>query len=771
MSLTACRVALIGRRLDHNENLGLGYLRAALIQKNAQVDVHYVNDAAELERAVEAVLATNPRVVGLSLADGGSAMLPLAVGEALTRAGYRGHVTAGGQFATLARDWLLARYAWLDSVVRFAGERPLVEIAERVQAGASVGGIPGVTTRSGDGEPAPVLDPSPFSLRPARDELPRVLGHAAAHMAASRGCLGRCQYCGPAALHTLERQEGIRAGISSRSLNLAGVGGARHRELDAVLDEMAELWHERGVRYFYFVDEHLLPYAEPEALAYLRAWKRGLDRRRVGPLGIGTMLRADRITPAIARAFSDVGLVRVFVGLELATEEEGRRFGRRVPGPAELELLSEFARNGVVTVSNLMLLNPYSTPETIRAGIDLLERIPHGVFEATRMMVYHGTRLMRTMREEGRLIGNPLRYGYTFDDPAMERFAEIFTRLRGDAFWNYSVAFRTHDAFLALSLARRLHPERASERLERRLDVVRRAVNRLYAGAYRRALTLALDGAGYGDAGDLVRELRPRVAALEVELDAVESALHRAGATAERPFAPMRAAAAGVVSFALAACGGETRHAEPPRPTPPPLADASPAPLPVEADPALGEVVVPDAGAEAASPGPTCSASEAETAEQAVRSSLTDGAACFSGVVELSDPVTVVARSSSPPRGPGYHFCSPIDETHFETEAKVALAGRVHACNDEDGRPVRVVIEGNAQRQADQLSKKIDGCAGSSWNQTGRVQIVLNKTGKVTRVSASPATPFTRCIQKVLVGLSFPCLSSFDVCPEHVIIE
>jgi len=770
MSLSGCRVALIGRRLEHNENLGLAYLRAALLQKNAHVDVHYVNDAAELARAVGAVLSTNPRVVGLSLADGGSAMLPLAVGEALTRAGYRGHVTAGGQFATLAREWLLSRYAWLDSVVRFAGERPIVEIAERVLAGASVEGIPGVTTRSGDGAPAPVLDPTPFSLRPARDELPSVLGHAAAHIAASRGCLGRCQYCGPAALHTLERQEGIRAGIASRSLSLAGVGGARHRDLDAVSDEMAELWHERGVRYFYFVDEHLLPYTEPEALEYLRAWKRGLARRDVGPLGIGTMLRADRITPAIAREFADLGLVRVFVGLELATEEEGRRFGRRVPGPRELALLSEFARHGVVTVSNLMLLNPYSTPETVHAGIDLLERIPHGVFEATRMMVYHGTRLMRSMQEEGRLVGNPLRYGYTFDDPAMERFAEIFTRLRGDAFWNYSVAFRTHDAFLALALARRLHPERASDALQERLDGVRRAVNRLYASAYRRALALALDGAGYADAEGLVRELRPRVAALEVELDAVEGALLRDGATAERPFAPMRAAAAGIVSFVLAACGGETRHAEPPPPSPPPVTDAAPAPQPVDVRPVPAEVVLPDGGAETGR-GPSCSASEVSSSEEAVRSALADGAACFSGVVELSDPVTVVPRDSSPPRGPGYHFCSPIDETRFETDAKVALAGRVRACNDEEGRPVRIVIDGSAQQQADQIAKKINGCSSSSWNQTGRVQIVLNKAGKVTRVSASPATPFTRCIQKVLVGLSFPCLSSFDVCPEHVIIE
>ena len=138
----------------------------------------YVNDGGDVARALEAILRERPGLVGLSLADGGSAFLPLALGEALARAGYGGHVTSGGQFATLAREWLLARHPWLDSVVRFAGEEPIVEIAERVARGARVHGIPGVTTRQGDGPPADVTNRTPMTLRPARDELPEVLGMA-----------------------------------------------------------------------------------------------------------------------------------------------------------------------------------------------------------------------------------------------------------------------------------------------------------------------------------------------------------------------------------------------------------------------------------------------------------------------------------------------------------------------------------------------------------------------------------------------------------------
>ena len=44
------------------------------------------------------------------------------------------------------------------------------------------------------------------------------------------------------------------------------------------------------------------------------------------------------------------------------------------------------------------------------------------------MQVYHGTRLLDRLAEEGRLMGNPIRYGYSFDDVRVERFAEESSR-------------------------------------------------------------------------------------------------------------------------------------------------------------------------------------------------------------------------------------------------------------------------------------------------------------------------------------------------------
>ncbi|MBK7584876.1 MAG: radical SAM protein [Myxococcales bacterium] len=765
MSLSNARVLLVGRRLPHNENLGLAYLRAALQRKDVQVTTCYLNDATDLARAAHTIVTTAPDVVGLSLADGGSSMLPLALGEAVRRAGYAGHITSGGQFATLAREWLLSRNDWLDSVVRFAGETPIVEIVERVTSGRPVHDLAGVTTRSGDGPPSAVLDTTPMQLFPVRDELPDVLGFPAAHLAASRGCRGRCQYCGPAALHTLERQEGIRAGVASRVLTSAGVGGVRRRELEDVSDEMAALWHERGVRYFYFVDEHILPYEEPEALEYLELWRAALARRNVGAFGVGAMLRADRLTPAIARKFAEFGLVRAFVGLELATEEEGHRFGRRAPGPAELSLLDDFARAGVVTVSNLMLVHPYSTVASIGAGLDLLERIDSGVFEATRMMVYHGTRLMRSMADEGRLLGNPLRYGYTFDDPAIERFAEIFTRLRGEAFWNYSLAYRTHDAFLAFALARRLVPERVSEALPERLQRARLGVNRVYVSAHRQALALAIAGGGFVECGALIRALRPEVHALEQELDEVDTLLLRAAPSRTRMFAPMRSAAASAIGFVLAACGGETTSNAPSK-------DA-------------GADVGGSGGASGGSGGSVsggsggvggtnaCTAADVDAAKQEVVDFLGAKQSCFSG--ELSFSSAPGAHYQLYAGGyPSIRFCDPAAEAALAKQAEQAvlglLAGQIPACIKGDG-PFSTnvyVSSSDGQKMADAIAKA--ACGPGPFGE--QVKIVLDSNGKVLKVDASPTyAALAACIEKALTGLTFPCRASFEVCPEYVIAE
>jgi radical SAM superfamily enzyme YgiQ (UPF0313 family) len=753
-------VALVGRCLPHNENLGLAYLRAALDAADVASSTHFVNDAHGLARAAAAILAAKPDVVGLSLMDGGSALLPLALGEALARAGYRGHVTAGGPFATLARAWLLERYPWLDSVVRHAGEAPLVAIAERASRGEDIAGVPGVTTRAGDGAPSPVLDTTPIDLVPRRDELPEILGHAAAHLTASRGCKGRCAYCGPAALQAEERREGERAGHAHRALSLAGVGGVRRRALEAVCEEMATLFHERGVRYFYFVDEHLLPYDEADALAYLAAWREGLRARDVGAIGIGAMLRADRLTPRIARAFAEVGLVRAFVGLELATPEEARTYGRTAPGPREIELLEVFRDAGVTTVSNLMLVHPESTLDTVEAGLALLERLPAGVFEATKMQVYHGTRLHERLEAEGRVSGNPLRYAYAFRDEPTGRLADVFTRLRAEAFWDYSIAYRTHDAHLALALARRVHPERVAGDVAARLEAVRVRVNALYVSGYRRAIALVRAGGGFREAGDLAAELAVTAKALERELEAIEALLLRAAPARSRLFSPMRAAAASALSFAMvtgaAACGGNVG------------VDRGGATTTTT----TGTTTTGTTSTTTTTSTTACKPDPSPT-EAKIKAAITNADACFSGsvgVTEAPPPSTPFSIDASAGMVTLRACDAPGTQALVKKETDAAAKALADACIETASPAIYAYVTGAAHDDGQKMVEAITAACQPEMSQQGPFVITLDATGAVAGVT-SASQALADCVKKALAGLSFPCLAGFDVCPEFAIAE
>ena len=221
-------VILVGRRLPDNENLGLGCLLGALRDAEIPSEMQPLGGWPDLPRIAARVAEVRPRVVGLSLPDGGSSLLALGLGELLAEEGYPGAIVAGGGFATLARHWLLERYGWLDAVVRHAGEVPLVAVAQRARAGrAGFDRIAGVTTRAGDGEPAPVMDETALRVQATRGELPQILGRRAAHVAASRGCPGCCAYCGPAALQDLERAEARAGGHDPEALRACGIAEMR----------------------------------------------------------------------------------------------------------------------------------------------------------------------------------------------------------------------------------------------------------------------------------------------------------------------------------------------------------------------------------------------------------------------------------------------------------------------------------------------------------------------------------------------------------------
>src|SRR5215213_2401747 len=94
------RIHFVGADLE--ENLGIGILAAVAERSGHGAGIVPFNDVTEIERVVTRAMAGDPDVIGLSIQFQHRAPEFLSLSRKLREAGYKGHITCGGQFPTLA---------------------------------------------------------------------------------------------------------------------------------------------------------------------------------------------------------------------------------------------------------------------------------------------------------------------------------------------------------------------------------------------------------------------------------------------------------------------------------------------------------------------------------------------------------------------------------------------------------------------------------------------------------------------------------------------
>jgi radical SAM superfamily enzyme YgiQ (UPF0313 family) len=236
--------ALVGPEIE--ENLSLRYLASSLAAAGFRSEIVPFSGELELESALAAIVEapTPPLLVGLSLAFQWKATDTLALALALRERGYRGHITAGGHFATFACGDLLRDFVELDSIVRQEGEHTLVALLEAITKGAPLHDIPGLGFRVGEEVVLTALPSNPELATlppPDRRGTPAAcFDHRIAPLVSSRGCYANCTFCCIAAWHE-QTLPGKRY---------------RVREPDAVAQEMVELARTRDIEIFVFHDDN-----------------------------------------------------------------------------------------------------------------------------------------------------------------------------------------------------------------------------------------------------------------------------------------------------------------------------------------------------------------------------------------------------------------------------------------------------------------------------------------------------------------------------------
>ncbi|MBW2452900.1 MAG: B12-binding domain-containing radical SAM protein [Deltaproteobacteria bacterium] len=416
------RVCLIGA--DFEENLALGILASVAVEAGHEPWVLPFNAPEDAPKLVERVLSQAPDVVGLSVQFQHRADEFFTVARALRAGGYRGHITVGGHFPTLAFAETLERDNQVDSVVLHDGEQTFAELLGALDRGTALHEVAGLALLSQDGKAFRTvgrsliadLDGVPHMLRYRPHT--RHLGVPFIPIMAGRGCWGRCTFCSIQSMYRDGRAYG---------------GGEllRTRSPEDVAAEMALLWHRAGrTGIFCFHDDNFLMPRPADSLARVQAIRSALDDYGVGHLAIMGKCRPETVTPELAHALAELGVIRLYVGIENSTVAGAKHLGRSVQQRAVRTALAACREAGIFACYNMLIFEPDATIEDIRGNIRFMRQHAHHPVNFCRAEPYYGTLLQADVAKRQALKGSYLGWTYRLENDR----AELLYRICAAAF-------------------------------------------------------------------------------------------------------------------------------------------------------------------------------------------------------------------------------------------------------------------------------------------------------------------------------------------------
>jgi radical SAM superfamily enzyme YgiQ (UPF0313 family) len=413
------RIALVGA--EHEENLALRYIQGALEAAGHEIELIRFNRDDELDAAAHAWAASTAPLAGISMVFSLRARSFAALVARARELGYRGHIVAGGHFAAFNAEELLKDVPALDSIAIGEGEEIMLRLADVLAAPtpdlSTVRGLvwctkAGECVRNAAAEKPPDLERLPH---PAHKQPPdRFLGLPICNLLASRGCAHQCYFCSIAAWH-----------------RLCGGPRVRLREPEQIANEIAGLYTQ-GYRIFNFHDDHFFLPRPAASLERFQRLDAALKARSVGRIAFAVKSRPDHVDETVYRFLKEMGLFRVFLGIEAGTEESLANLGRRQSLADNERALATVNRLKLHACFNLLILNPDSTLEDVRANVAFLRKHPDNPMNFCRTEVYEGTPLKEKLRAEGRLTGSYWGYDYVIRDGRAQHVFELFCAgLRG----------------------------------------------------------------------------------------------------------------------------------------------------------------------------------------------------------------------------------------------------------------------------------------------------------------------------------------------------
>jgi radical SAM superfamily enzyme YgiQ (UPF0313 family) len=443
------KVVLVGTELE--ENLGLNYMISALARHGHSAILVPFNESDETARTVDVILAEKPNIVGLSMVFTSRGREFCNLAEQLRAAGFKGHLTCGGHFAAFNCQRLLADFPSFDSVALGEGEELICLLTDHID---DLDDVDGFCYRTKDGEirlnrnrsNPENLDTLAF---PYRTNFHEYYGKPIASILSSRGCWHACAFC---------------------SINAWYLGGGgkkfRIRSIDNIVEEMKELYHTHGVRIFNFQDDNFFLPDSKQALTRFTELRDKLRKAGVTELAIAVKARPESITREIISVLDELGIFRVFLGVENASQRGLDNLNRK--GTVDqienaLTILNDF---DIHIAYNLLMFEPDTTMEDVLINLRFMEKHVENPFNFCRAEAYACTGLEKKLREYNILEGDY----FGFDYRILDKQVEVFHKIANYAFFNrnfsdFGLHYFNMEVDFSFQLLRRFYIDRLSEEL------------------------------------------------------------------------------------------------------------------------------------------------------------------------------------------------------------------------------------------------------------------------------------------------------------------
>ncbi len=530
------RVVLVGA--DFEENLGIGMIAAVAEQAGHKVEIVPFDLPEDAPHVAARIVGAGPDVVGLGIQFQHRAAEFLTLARDLRRRGYRGHITCGGQFPTLAWREVLEEPNGLDSVVLHEGERGFVGLLSALEADTPLAEIPGLAVLTGDG--AALRTPA-LPLLEQLDELPfpvRYRAHAKhcgipfIPVMGSRGCWGSCTYCSITSFYRDARAHG-------------GGKTLRQRTPENIAEEMAVLWHDAGgPSIFCFHDDNFLMPRPADSAARVRAIRASLDELGVGKAGFIGKCRPDSVTPELMKELRELGVFRLYVGVENASQHGSDHLNRRTQTLRVRDALRACREAGIFVCYNILLFEPEATLDDVRENIAFMREHARHPVNFCRAEPYYGTPLQLSLVGRENAGGSYLGYNYRIADDRTELlFRVCAAAFRQRNFDPAGVANRNMGVGYSIKVLEQFYEDPHGKRaaLERRASEVTRTISNETAGFLEQALEL-VERIGTRNSDRIEREtalLGLRIAAADrerhLDLDAIYADMEAFGARTQLP--------------------------------------------------------------------------------------------------------------------------------------------------------------------------------------------------------------------------------------------